>query len=162
MRKTWIFGVGFLLACALAFWLYRASIPEETRIRRLVEGMAAGFNRSSAGRTVAGLSDDFFDETHGAGKRELQGFLFQLFLRERDPETKEFRYRAELDDLQVDIEPDEAAARVRVLADVSRRRDDGWESIWTTRVEAELGKEDGRWRILRARYESQKGRMPWR
>ena len=161
MKKFWIAGVAFLLVCSFGFWLYRISIPDETRIRWVLEAMAEGFNDSSARRTVDGLADDFVEESTGASKSEIKGFLFQLDLTERDARTKEFRYRAELSEIEIQLPPGERRASARLFVDVLRLKGDGWSKAWKARVETALVKEKGGWKVTGGRFLTVEGKRPF-
>jgi len=162
MKKYLLILIGISACAALAYWVYLASASDDTRIRWLVADMLEGFNDSRAGRVVSGLSEDFSEDTVHVSREEIKGFLLQLFLTERDPETKEFRFKAEISDLQISVKGgDPPKASARLTATLLQKSGAQWASAWVVDVEAGLGKEDGDWKFFRSRHTSREGRRPF-
>jgi len=136
-------------------------VSDSTRIEWLLNDMAAGFNASSASRTVGGLAEDFIEEHNRVEKDQLKAFLFQLFLSERDPTTKDFRYRVSLDSPRIEVDPSGKSAKVSLLARFERLADKDWRNAWGVKIEAALEKKDGQWAVTRARHETTSGRRPF-
>ena len=103
--------VGAVVA-ALAYVLWHALASEETRIRWLLEDIQESFNDGRSGGVVEGLSSEYTDEKYQFGVTEVRAYLVQIFLTRRDPKTREFLFRAELEDGDptVEIADDEASA----------------------------------------------------
>ena len=151
-----------LVAAVAALWIggraaLRALASDETKIRRLVETMADGFDRTRMDPVLAGLSKDFVDETSGATRQEVREALAYLFLTAKDETTKGFPYRARLEVGKVEVHRP-AAACAAVVRFVDLRG--GKESpAWEIGVRFELERGDDGWRIRKSKYETRSGRM---
>jgi hypothetical protein len=152
-------GISILLIGA--WWVYPRLVSDTTRIEWMVDGMAAGFNASSASRAVAGLAEDFVEEKNQVGRSEIKAFLFQLFFTERDPDSKDFLYRVSLDRPNIQVEPSGDRAHVSLEARFERRAGKDWKNAWKAKIEADLVERDGEWTITRARHETTSGRRPF-
>jgi hypothetical protein len=165
MKKILIGVIGIALAGMAVYWMRLATASEETKIRWLLEGMEEGFNDSSARSVVNGLSEEFLEESERLEKHEIRQFLLYLFFRERDPSTKEFRFRVRLHepDIQVAL-PDAREATVRLRAEFLRLengRERSWKTAWEADIEARLKKEDDDWKVHRSRHREVAGRRPF-
>jgi hypothetical protein len=154
--------VFLLVAAAIVLWiggraLIRALASDETKIRRLVETMADGFDRTRMDPILQGLSKEFVDETSGATRQELREALAYLFFTAKDETTKAFPYRAkvEVGSVAVHRPTAECAAEVRF---VDLRG--GMETpAWEIGVRLDLERGDEGWKIVKSRYETRSGRM---
>lgn len=165
VKKILIGVIGIALAALAVHWIRLTTASDETRIRWLLEEMEEGFNDSSASSVVSGLSEEFLEESERLEKHQIRQFLLYLFLRERDPETKEFRFRVRLHepDIQVAL-PDAREATVRLRAEFLRLRngkDRSWETTWEADIQAQLRKEDDGWKVHRSRHREVGGRRPF-
>jgi len=147
---------------ALVLWfagraLVRALASDETKIRRLVESMADGFDRTRMDPILQGLDRGFVDETSGATRQELREALAYLFFTAKDETTKAFPYRAkvEIGSVTVRRPSAECAAEVRF---VDLRGGKGTPA-WQIGVRLELARGDDGWKIVKSKYETRSGRM---
>ena len=162
MKKYVLILIGISACAVIAYWVYLASVSDDTRIRWLVADMLEGFNDSRAGTVVSGLSENFTEDTTHVSRDEIKVFLVQLFFTERDPRTKEFRFKAEISNLETRVKGgDPPSATVRLTATLLEKSGAQWASAWVVEVEGDLRKEDGDWQFFRARYKSREGRRPF-
>jgi hypothetical protein len=162
-RRKVLAGVLLVAAATLlASWLRSALASDESRIRKLVRSSAAGFNSRDAGDAIAGLAEDFREETSGLDRAQVRLILIDLFLRGRDPGTKRFRYRLEVPEESVEVTVDPAGARASLGLSARLQEGEGESSrlVWEARIEAELEKRKGGWKLKRSRYRTLKGRPP--
>ena len=156
-----------LAACALAgFGIYRLAmllVPEETRIRQLIETMVEAFNDRDAGDCAAGLADDFREETVRLGKPEIHALLVYLFFARRDPRTGEAPYRIEVppESLRTTLGPGDDEAKVEFIARFLEDRGKGARPVWEAAISAEVVKVDGEWKVKRSSHESASGKRPF-
>ena len=166
MSRAGKLAVGAVAALGGAFvtyWLYLAFLPEETRIRRMVERLQEAFNEGRAGEIAASLTEDFSDPESRLSREEIRGFLIRFFLTERDRRTRELRYlvRVEREEVQVEVRSEEpAAAALEATARFFERRGEP-RLVGVLVFSAELKKVDGEWRIARARHRTTEGRLPF-
>ena len=161
MKKIALTLAAALIAWALGYWIYLLCASDSTRIRWLIEKMERGFNASSARATVSGLADGFVEETSGVEREEIHKFLLYLFFHERDPQTKEFKYRVELDPPEIDISAERKAATVKLAARFLERRGGTWQATWEVGIDADLKKGNEGWRIVQSRHRTERGRRPF-
>ena len=151
-----------LAAAAIALWIggravIRALASDETKIRRLVETMADGFDRTRMDPVLAGLAKDFVDETSGATRQEVREALAYLFFTAKDEATKGFPYRARVEIGKVEVHRPTAACTADVrFVDLRGGKET---TAWEIGLQLELARGDGGWRILKSRYETRSGRM---
>ena len=116
MRRV-LFGV---LAIVLLYFGVRAIVhffaSDETKIRWVVEDMVDGFNETRMNPVMTGLAQEFVHEDPPVHKDEARAMLAQMFLQDKDPQTKRFPYRVRVPEeefrLQVQRgEPRTAGAR---------------------------------------------------
>jgi len=156
-----------IAACALAgFGIYRLAmlfVPEETRIRQLMETMVEAFNDRDAGDCAAGLADDFREETVKLGKPEVHALLVHLFFAQRDSRTGEVPYRIEVppESLRVTLGPGGGEAKVELIARFLEDRGKGARPVWEAAISADIVKVDGEWRVKRSSHESASGKRPF-
>ena len=150
----------------LGFGAYRLRLflaSEETRIRWLVESMADSFNERDAGDCVAGLAEDFREETVKLGKTEIHPLLVYLFFKEKDPKTGKFPFRIEVprESLKVILGPEEGKASLELLARFHEDRGKGSRLVWEALITADLLKKDGAWRVARSTHAPVSGKRPF-
>ena len=151
-----------IVLAALALWiggraLVGARASDDTKIRRLVETMADGFDRTRMDPILDGLDRGFVDATSGATRQELREALAYLFFTAKDEATKAFPYRAkvEIGSVTVHRPTAECAADVRFV-DLRGGKET---SAWEIGVRLELSRGDDGWKILKSTYETRSGRM---
>ena len=147
-------GTGFVLRRALA--------SDETRIRRLVEGLVDGFNDERAARALRGFARDFLDETSGADRELVHTAVVHLFFTRRDPETKEFTLRLEVpeDTLIIEVLTPDEAARANGVLRLFQRAAEREELLWEVSFQGQLAQIDDRWRFVRSTHETVGGTRP--
>jgi hypothetical protein len=152
-----------VLALALALLgfgvraLVRALASDETKIRRVVESMADGFDRTRMDPILDGLDKSYVDETSGATRQELREALAYLFFTAKDETTKAFPYRAkvEVGSVAVNRPTAECAAEVRFV-DLRGGKE---APTWEIAVRLELARGEDGWKIVKSNYETRSGRM---
>jgi hypothetical protein len=163
MRRLLSLGLLTVVFGGVGYWVYVKTAAPEVRVGWFLDEMVDNFNRSRPGACAGGLSEDFRDETSGAGHREIHGYLVQLYLRARDPETKEFLYRVEApaDERQVDIGEEPTTARAQLVARFHEiRRSGGIVSeklVWEVRIDADLRDGEDGWQVERTTHKSTHG-----
>ena len=164
-KKPIIAAAAVIVLAIVAYRVYLALLPDETRIRRLVASMAGAFNDGAAGALTSWLADDFQEGQSHAGKNETRLYLMGFFHNERDPKTGEQRYLVEAprEDVEVRIDPgDSTAADLAVKTRfLLRRANDEPAPVATVLFTARLAKVDGSWRIRRADQRILEGRRPF-
>ncbi len=159
-------AVAAAAACAAALVAYRihlALLPDEARIRGMVEGIRDAFNEERAGGISRHLADDFEESASGLGRREVHAFLAQFFLTQRTT-AGDARFSVEVPDDGIEVRIDEppATARLEVRARFRMQRSSGDAIPYSTMLfTAELAKVDGEWLIRRARQKTLEGRSPF-
>ena len=162
MRKSLVGITGIGVVCVVAYWIYVSLVSDSTRIRWLLDEMEDGFNASSARAVVSGLSKDFQEETSRVSSQDIRSFLVYTFLKERDSKTKEFRFRVELGEPQIEVqEPEKKEATVKVRAGFFERRGDRWRVVWEVDIEGDLEKREEGWKIVRSRHATAEGKRPF-
>jgi hypothetical protein len=163
-RKAMVLGTAAALVL-LFFWIRGCLLPEEERIRRVILSMADGFNRSRAGQVVDPLAEKFIEETAHRDRTDVRGYLGVLFLTQRDPATKEFRYRVEVDakDVTVAIDAENPGlARATVAASfLALGPGGGREPVWRVEISASLERTDEGWKITRSSHRTLGGKRPF-
>jgi hypothetical protein len=163
----------FVAVCVavLAYRLYLASLSDETRIRKMLEAVADGFNDASASRISDRLTADFSVERGGLGRREVHAFLVQFFFQERDHKSGKPLWRVELrpEDIDLRIEEGEQdgphTAHVEVTARFVRLSGPDSQPAGGTPATAVfsgvLKKKEGSWLIDSASHRLLEGRWPF-
>jgi|ERR1043165_3248710 hypothetical protein len=158
-----------LLAVAAAVVLFfvgravvRSLASDETKIRRVVENMADGFDRTRMDPVLAGLARDFEDESSGKTRQEVREALAYLFFNAKDETTKAFAYRVEIDVPRVLVDRTDAQAPT-AQCELNARFVDvrgGKETpAWEIAVTASFVRGEDGWRIRRTKYATTSGRM---
>jgi hypothetical protein len=130
---------------------------DETKIRRVVERMAEGFDRARMAPVLDGLSLDFEDETSGATRRDLGEALAYLFFEAVDERTKRFVYRVVIDVRKIAV--DGGTATCDLEARFFEMRGGGETAAWDIAVDATLARGPDGWKIRRTKYVSRSGAM---
>lgn len=155
---------GTLLLLALVFGvraIVRALASDETKIRWRIEEMAEGFNDTRMNPILAGLAQDFVDETTGARKDDARAGLAQLFLQRKDPQTKQFPYRARVpeEQLTLSVQPGEPrTAAAQFVLECEESHGEAWSPAWKAKVRAELALDSSGWRITGTHFETIEGK----
>lgn len=141
-------------------WLVRSLASTETKVRWRIESMVHGFNSTRLAPIRRGLAPDFFDTTSEADLEIVENAVIYLFLNAKDPQTRGFLYRAELesDGLSVEV-PEEAEDRARARFVVRFFESQGeQESLsWSVNIDAELKRDEEGWRFRKTSHETLEG-----
>lgn len=150
----------------LGAWLRNALASDETRIRRVIAGMVAGFNDERNAGAMRGFAQEYRDTTSGVGRDRVHEGLAYLFFSRRDPDTKRFDLRLEVpeDLLAIEVADDEharASGTLRLWEGAGARDDDAPETLlWEVRFDGALVDVDGAWRFATSTHETVEGRRP--
>ncbi len=163
-----MFGFAIAAAVAAAFVAYRiycGLLPEETRIRRLLSRIEAGFNAAEAGTIWRELAEDFVEEQSRLDRNEVRLVLLGFFHDEEDRQGRP-RFRVQVPESETEVtvhEGEPASAEVSVTARFEARGGEGgdWKPYGTIRFDARLSRPGGEWRIRRARHKTLEGRWPF-
>lgn len=158
MRRALKFALAGL-ALVLAFQALRHFLAsEETRIRWRIEAMMNGFNDTRLSPALSGVGAEWRDRTRRVDRQRLADGLRYLFFQEKDPDTKRFPYRVELEPgtLVIEVDPTtrtraEVAFEARFLA-LSRGE---WRPTWRVRVRTEMHKHENLgWQMQESEHET--------
>jgi hypothetical protein len=151
-----------LVAAAIVLWiggraLVRALAPDATKIRRLVETMADGFDRTRMDPVLAGLDKEFLDETSGATRQDVREGLAYLFFTAKDETSKAFPYRARVEIRSIDVQRPNATCDADVhFVDLRGGKET---PAWDIGVHFELARGEDGWKIKKSNYQTRSGRM---
>jgi len=143
--------VGAALAFALVRSILRSLASDETRVRWLVEELARDFNAGDAGDVGAKLHADYVDLGTGYGRDVVQEALLYLVFQDREPGTKGFRYRVEIDADALEVrvhDSDPRTADATIRADLFRRTGETEEPYWNAVVPTRFAKGENGWKIV--------------
>lgn len=157
LTKTTRVVIGILVLGAAAYVLGRWLRSDETRIRELIDAMAAGFNDASPSSTVAGLDAAFVDSTTGATQQDVHNALRWLCLTARQETTRAFIYQVVIDQVKTQLAADRQQATSVVRATFHERKDDTLQSVWKVSLSCELVKTEG-WKITRCAHKTLAGK----
>jgi len=140
MRRIALIVVVVALVILGAMELRVRLASPETRVRWRIGEMIEGFNDARVGPCLRGVATSWSDERGRVDRERLANGLRYLFLQERDPKTKAFRFRVELEEEPVvAIDPaNDAAAHVELVAHFECLTRDEWSTTWRVRIEAEM------------------------
>ena len=141
----------------LGYCVHLAFASDETRIRRRLGAMIADFNDGELGAVAGGLAGDFRDLTTGLDREQLLGVLRYAIFHERDPRTRKFALRVELDEERLEIQVDGEAARLVLPIRIHRLTGGEVTATRAGEVKAELRCGDDGWQLTRARHTWQPG-----
>ena len=158
------------LAAAVVLFLVgraivRALVSDETKIRWMVEDMQEGFDRTRMDPILVAFAEDFSDETSGANRQDVRQALAYLFLTAKDPQTKAFPYRVEVEITKLAIDPGsggEPGADCDLAArffDLREHSGGEPEPAWVIAIASRWERGEYGWRIARTKYETKSGRM---
>lgn len=150
-----IIGIALLLLAILELRVRLAS--PETRIRWRIEEMVEGFNDARVSPCMKGVAEEWRDEGGRVDRSRLADGLRYTFFQEKDPKTKAFRFRVELEEeLVIVLDPEDGeSATVELLARFDCLRLEEWTPTWRVNIGAEMveHEEDG-WQVVRTRRET--------
>lgn len=161
MKRVLLWGLLTPVVLFLGFVALRALESDETRARRLFEGLVTSFHEARAGAFVGHLESGFRGEPDGVGRDVVHWGLREFFGTHADPETGRCLYRVELPDDERVVEftgGGEATYAVAGWMFDTRRPEEA--AIWEFRVSGRLGRQGFRWRVRDARVETLAGRRP--
>ncbi|MFT5049896.1 MAG: hypothetical protein ACI8QZ_001289 [Chlamydiales bacterium] len=126
-----------------------AMASDEQQVRWVFEKLQRGFDNTRLGPVIRGFDENYMDESSGMTREDLRSTLIYLFLNEKDPETRRFSLRMELDSdaLQVEV-ADGTYARVHGSARFFELRGGVERVFWDARFLAELVDSATGWHIV--------------
>lgn len=169
MKRVVLGFVGAMLLFVAGRFVVHALASPETKVRWRIQSMVDGFNRQRASPVLRGFASDYRDESSGADRELVHQGVVSLFFREKDPETKAFRLRAEIPDEELDVVVEEGGERATargVLTVYRREGSDGGEAVlWRVSFEGVLDRDDPQrddrvWRFERSTHETLDGERP--
>lgn len=138
------------------FALRQVLASDQTRIRWRIESMMEGFNDTRLAPAMQGIGADWRDRTRRVDRARLADGLRYLFFNEKDPETRGFPYRVELerDTLEIELQP-QNRAQVRFVARFSFLTQGRWEPTWRLRVSTTMHKHENLgWQLQESEHET--------
>ncbi len=144
MRRLALILIAAALALLGVMELRQWLASPETKIRWRIEQMVGGFNDAHLAPCLKGVAESWWDEGGRVDREELADALRYLFLQERDPQTKAFRFRVELEEgPATTLDPEDGSlARAALLARFDRLARGEWSPTWRVRIEAELAEDE--------------------
>ncbi len=162
-RKKQVFGIA--AGVLLVYWLvFHVFVSDETRIRRVLQNSADGFNDTHKSRCLSALAEDFREEMTGLSRDLLGQLLVKLFLKEKHPDMNAFRYRIELveDTLEIEVaDVSPKTAKVSVLARFSRIVKGEFVPVWDVEIDGGMEKTSDGWMVKRSRHRGVSGKFPF-
>jgi len=157
MKRLFLIALAAVVLFLVGRMVVRALADDETKIRWIVEEMRDGYNDGGVGDVVGPLHLEWRHRGSGVDRDLVRGGLVREFFQERDPKTKQLTRRVDvdLDALEIEVTGDEATLGME--AAFSRWRGEQWAEVWRARIEGDLVRVDGRWRLLRSRHEDLAG-----
>lgn len=162
MRRILLGLAAALLLFFVGRAIVRAIVSDETKIRWLVEDMRDGFDRTRMDPVLVAFAESFRDETSGADRPSVREALAYLFLTAKDPQTKAFPYRVEVDISKLAIDastPDAPTADCDLDARFFDLRGGEEKLAWEIAIASRWIRGEYGWRIASTRYETKSGRM---
>ncbi len=162
-RKKQVFGIA--AGVLLVYWLvFHVFVSDETRIRRVLQNSADGFNDTHKSRCISALAEDFRDETMGLNRDMIGQGLVYLFLKEKHPDMDAFRFRIELVEDKLEIEVADVSpptAKVSVLLRFSKQVKSEFAPVWDVEIDGGMEKTSAGWKVKRSRYRGVSGKSPF-
>lgn len=160
MKRIFLVLAGALLLFLVGRAIVRALVSDETKIRWTVEDMRDGFDKTRMDPILVAFAEDFRDDTSGADRADVRQALAYLFFSAKDPETKGFPYRVEIEITKLAIEDsDPPAADCDLDARFLDLRAGAEEPAWEIAIHSRWTRGEYGWRIKSTRYETKSGRM---
>lgn len=141
---------------ASRLWLALRS-PEDV-VRARLEAAAEGFNATRLGPCMEVFADRYIDETSGFVRDDVKTAVVNAFFTQVDPASKDFLWRAAVEDVEVEVDGERARARFTVR--LTERASGGTRDVWVFRVDGELGRGEGPWRLERTSFVTRGGDLP--
>jgi hypothetical protein len=157
MRRIGLALVVVGLLAAGIRWFVRAMSSDETKIRVAIEEACEGFGEKRMDPILALLARDFRDETSGFEREDVRRVVAGAFFQEKDPETKGFPYRCEIDPAAIEIElvkGDPDRAKVAFPGTVVDVRGGGRREAWSFRLTGRMEERDDGWCFVTTEHET--------
>lgn len=157
------FGLALVVLGLLAVgvrWLIRTLSSDETKIRVAIEEACEGFGEKRMDPILSVLARDFRDETSGFGREDVRGAVAAAFFGEKDPETKSFPFRCEIDPQAIEIElvkGDPDSATVAFPGTVVDVRGGGRREAWSFRLTGRMEEREDGWCLVTAEHQTLEG-----
>ena len=151
MRRILHLAVALVAVLLVARGVSNLLTNEEDRIARRIEAMAAGFDGARIGPIADGIARGYRDQHAGFDRAAVLDALRALFIAHAQGP---FPYRVELENVRIELGPDERTARVALRAsfvDLEAAR-----NAWSIDVEALMEPRDG-WQIVSSEYTTAEG-----
>ena len=157
MRRILLILIGLVVAFVGFQYIRGCLVSEETKIRWRIEEMEEGFDDAKVSPCLRGVADGWRDSRSGVTRVLLADVLRSVFFHERDPKTKRFRYRVELEEepvIELDSK-DTHHASVTIVLRFDTLDGVEWAPTWRVQVEAEMHKySDHGWQMTRTERET--------
>lgn len=156
-------GLGLVLLGLLSVgvrWLFRTLSSDETKIRVAIEEACEGFGEKRMDPILALLARDFRDETSGFEREDVRATIAGAFFTEKDPATKGFPYRCEVDPAAIEIQlvkGDPDRATVTFPGTVVDVRGGGRREAWSFRLEGQMEERDDGWCFVTTEHRTLEG-----
>lgn len=147
LRSWWKISLALIALYIGGCAAFRALASDETRIRWVIEDMLEGFNEARLRPLMDGLSPQFVDRVSGARRADVRDALIHSFFQDVDPSTKQYLYRAALDEdsLAIEVDPEGETAAVGLSARFVELRGTEELPFWDARIEGRVQLFDGAW-----------------
>jgi len=160
VKRILLVLAGALLLLLVGRAIVRALVSDETKIRWAIEDMREGFDETRMDPILVAFDERFHDETSGADRADVRQALAYLFFSAKDPETKGFPYRVEIDVTKLAIDDsDPPAAECDLDARFLDFRGGEEKPAWEIAIHSRWTRGEYGWRIASTRYETKSGRM---
>ena len=161
MKRILLALAGAVVLFLLGRAIVRALVSDETKIRWLVEDMREGFDETRMDPILVAFAENFRDESSGADRADVRQALASVFFTAKDPETKAFPYRVEIEipKLAIDSDAEPPTAECDLEARFFDSRDEKEEPVWEVSIVSRWTRGEYGWRIASTRHETKSGRM---
>jgi hypothetical protein len=160
MRKLGLALVALGLLFVGIRWAIRALSSDETKIRVAIEDACEGFGEKRMDPILDVLARDFRDEPSGRDREDVRRALVAAFFQEKDPATKGFPFRCEIDPEAIEIQllkgdPDRATVTFPgTIVDV---RGGGRREAWSFRLTGQMEEREDGWCFVTTQHKTLEG-----
>ena len=160
MRPILIVCFSILLGYAALKGCQALRSPEEVILAKLDDAVE-GFNETRLGPVMDLFERDFVESNKGYTRELIKSGVIAAFFREVDPQTKEFLYRALINEVEIVVDEDEENASANLQVDLQKLRLGEWVVVWAFDMEGQLKvtEYDG-WQFYSGRVETVAGDRP--
>ncbi len=157
------FGLALVVVGLLAVGvrlLLRALSSDETKIRVAIEDACEGFGEKRMDPILAVLARDFRDEPSGRDREDVRRAVAAAFFQEKDPETRGFPYRCEVDPKAIEIQlvkGDPDRATVTFPGTVVDVRSGGRREAWSFQLTGQMEEREDGWCFVTTEHKTLEG-----